>query len=171
MCSRHKQIISNIKIIQWNCNGILNKLPELDCLFEKEKFNIIALNETRLKEYHSFKFKNFVCYRKDENDSSNRGVLLLIDTIFKTQRINVNSTNIEMVACKITLNSFVLHIASIYCSPNKHISKQDIKNMINIIPDPKILTGDFNSHATAWGCAETNIRGNSLLEIFEEEQA
>lgn len=45
-----------------------------------------------------------------------------------------------------------------------------MEKAIESIPAPKIITGDFNAHATAWGCADDNIRGTMLLDILQTER-
>lgn len=75
----------------------------------------------------------------------------------------------EIVACEIRIDTLTFNIANVYCSPNLKYTKDDFENVFNAIPDPKIITGDFNAHSKAWGCFDDNSRGKILLEAISNE--
>ena len=53
-------------------------------------------------------------------------------------------------------------------SPHCKFSKLDLENLINQLPRPYLLLGDFNSHSKLWGCLDTNDKGE-IIENFIAE--
>lgn len=52
--------------------------------------------------------------------------------------------------------------------PNSQIlNYTNIKNIINQLPTPFIILGDFNSHNILWGCNDTDQRGKIIEKILE----
>lgn len=79
-------IKKSVDLIQWNINGVMSKITDLDCLYGKYNFDILALNETRLKTNYDFNFKDFNCFRQDASDLGGRGVMLLIKNHFNAKK-------------------------------------------------------------------------------------
>ena len=42
----------------------------------------------------------------------------------------------------------------------------DLQNVIDQLPSPFILMGDFNGHHTLWGCEDVNNRGQQLEDLI-----
>ena len=49
---------TNIKVLQWNCRSILNKLDHLKSI--ADEYDIIMLSETHLIEENTLNIKNFL---------------------------------------------------------------------------------------------------------------
>ena len=49
-----------------------------------------------------------------------------------------------------------------FCSP---IDIKKLDHLIDQLPKPLILIGDFNSHHTLWGCTDTDDKGR-IVEDF-----
>ena len=54
----------------------------------------------------------------------------------------------------------------IYILPHDAINESEINNILQQLPTPFILLGDFNSHKTMWGCRSTNHKGQTLENII-----
>ena len=70
-----------------------------------------------------------------------------------------------MIAVKVTLHKSI-NICSIYIPPYDPINESKLNKLIEQIPKPHILLGDFNSHNTVWGCLQTNKKGKDLENII-----
>lgn len=44
-----------------------------------------------------------------------------------------------------------------------------MKRILNSLPKPCLISGDFNGHHLAFGCATSNARGNALYGVFDEQ--
>ena len=56
-------------------------------------------------------------------------------------------------------------IHSFILPPHSPIDIKKVERLINQLPKPFILMGDFNSHHTLWGCIDTNDNGR-IIEDF-----
>ena len=59
-------------------------------------------------------------------------------------------------------------ICSIYLPPSDVLSKNSLVNLIDQLPQPFILVGDFNGHSKVWGCSDTNDRGEIIEDVIAE---
>lgn len=91
---------TNLSIVQWNCRSLNNKLTELHLLIDEEKPDIIALNETWLKNGASLRLPGYKCTRKDRDGYG--GVLLAFKEDLLITEIKL-TTNYECVCCSIQL--------------------------------------------------------------------
>ena len=66
-----------------------------------------------------------------------------------------------------TLNK-VVTFCSIYLPPSDHVAKTDLINLIEQLPSPFVLLGDFNGHSPVWGNESYNSRGHMLEDLFSE---
>ena len=64
-----------------------------------------------------------------------------------------------------TLHRTIHNICSIYIPPHDAINESEINKILQQLPTPFILLGDFNSHNTTWGCRSTNHKGQTLENI------
>ena len=69
-------------------------------------------------------------------------------------------------------------LCSIYLSPRSpppphtqyNFSEHDLENLINQLPRPFILLGDFNSHSKLWGCSDTNDKGVIIEDFMQKKK-
>ena len=61
-----------------------------------------------------------------------------------------------------------MNICSIYILPSDDIDKNELKKLINQLPRPFILLGDFYSHNTLWECKDRNKKGKMLEKVINE---
>ena len=47
-----------------------------------------------------------------------------------------------------------------------NFNPKDLQNVIDQLPSPFILMGDFNGHHTLWGCEDVNNRGQQLEDLI-----
>jgi hypothetical protein len=53
--------------------------------------------------------------------------------------------------------------------PSRPIDKNKILNIINQLPKPYLLAGDFNAHHPTWGSTPTNEKGKIIEDIILHE--
>ncbi|KAB0797694.1 hypothetical protein PPYR_08687, partial [Photinus pyralis] len=75
-------------------------------------------------------------------------------------------TNLEAVATTI-ITSSKFNICNIYLPPNLNISNNDIAIVLEQIPSPRIIIGDFNAHNEIWGSISTDARGRIIESIID----
>ena len=77
------------------------------------------------------------------------------------------NTPLQAVAARVTLNK-VGTFCSIYLPPSDHVAKTDLINLIEQLPSPFVLLGNFNGHSPVWGNESYNSRGQVLEDLFSE---
>ena len=89
---------------------------------------------------------------------------MYIHSSYPFQQLSINS-NHQVIAAKVQLtNNTPITIASIYLPGREQITNQSITSIIQQLPNPFLLLGDFNAHHNAWGAAQTNARGRITLK-------
>ena len=153
--------------ISWNCRGIKNKKQDLEILIKNKNPTTICLQELKLKKdpyfeltNYSFIFKNLIL-QPDEIAHGGVGIFIRKDIPYVS--LDVNS-NFQLIAIQIFIPKKVT-ICNIYIHDKTNFSETDLKNVTNQLPQPFILTGDFNSHNPLWFDQKLDKRGE-IIEKF-----
>jgi hypothetical protein len=105
------------------------------------------------------------CYAQgDERVSGGSSVLIRQDTLHSVVPLQ---TNIQAVAVRLTLH-VALTLCSIYIPPSSSPSVADFQALLNQLPQPFLLVGDFNAHNPLWGSTNVNNRGKVLEDIIAD---
>lgn len=112
------------KILQWNCQSIKHKKPELE--LRSVNYDLILITETWLNiSTPKFKIKNFDTIRNDRSLGKGGGTAILVKGSIKYCEFplqNKINNKIEACAIRITWQGKPLIIVSIYVPPDKQIS-------------------------------------------------
>lgn len=138
------------KILQWNVNGLQSRLPRLQSLVDKNQPKIIALQEIKLTDASFRYFRGYTLYKLLRPVAGGGGVLLAINNNIPSTQIQLNTT-LEAVACKVYFDNFCLNICNIYFNDGANVNAQTFKDLVNSIPSPKLILGDFNAKHSLWG--------------------
>lgn len=158
------------KILQWNCQSIRSKRPELE--FHSNNYDAILISETWLNDsVPNFKIKGFNTIRSDRTMGKGGGVAILVRSNIKYQRYSLNSNicnNIEACAVQLTWQGKSLILVSIYIPPNVQISSDIFKKFFAQFNDNILIGGDFNAHHPNWGNSNTCVRGSELQDAISQ---
>ena len=151
-------------ILQWNFRGLNANYNEILILTTLLAPIVICLQETFLKQT-DISFKNYTIYNyiTNANQKASGGTSVLIKSDIPHRPIDINS-NLQAIVVNVTLSKPIT-ICSIYLPPHDIFSKHDLENLINQLPRPFILLGDFKSHR---GCSDTRDKG-VIIENFIAE--
>ena len=156
------------KIIQWNIRGMKPNLNELLLLIGNLCPTVICLQETFLKEKDTITIHNLTSYDYVNNntDRASDGTSILIHNKIPQSRIQLD-TNLQAAAASDTLQHTIT-IWSIYIPPHNQIIDTELDQLLQQLPGPFLLMGDFNSHNIVWGCKEINKKGKILEKIINK---
>lgn len=64
----------------------------------------------------------------------------------------------------------VIYLCCVLIAPPKagRFKSRKLKQIINDLPKPIMLSGDLNAHHVAFGCRSTNSRGNEIYNMLDE---
>ena len=155
--------------MQWNCNGIYAHHNELRnyLAVNRNKCDVICLQETFLKPEKSFSLPGYNVVRRDRIEGDKGGLLTLIkDTINYTEICSPNS--IECQILNIKLLSSYLRIVNIYLPPNKPVNKMELNSLFGRCT---LITGDINAKSKLWGSPCTDERGLMIEDLIDMNNA
>lgn len=104
-------------------------------------------------------------FRSDREHASrlSGGVAIVIKTGIATQEIKLK-TKYEAVAVTV-IHFKTITICNIYLEPHLTVTLNDLETLLEQLPEPYLLVGDFNAHSGFWGSAHTDARGR-IIEDF-----
>ena len=152
--------------MQWNCRGARINLAEMQILMQHYQPSIICLQETYITDINHSVNRDYYNNHKIAINTNGRrqgGVSILVRTNIPHSSLTL-ATTIQAVAVRVTLHR-IITICSIYLPPNTAINIQELDDLLNQLPLPVILMGDFNAHSPLWGCKDLNSRGR-VIEDF-----
>ncbi|GFX13818.1 putative RNA-directed DNA polymerase from transposon X-element [Trichonephila clavipes] len=78
----------------------------------------------------------------------------------------MRSTSRDFPGSLVTLQRYV--VCCLYLPPNTVIHQHDLNNLVDQLPTPFIILGDFNGHSTLWGRTKTNPRGRQIEQVLSD---
>ncbi|GFT33193.1 probable RNA-directed DNA polymerase from transposon X-element [Trichonephila clavipes] len=128
---------------------------------------VIALQETFLKSCHTAKIRRYGCVRKDtEGSSVSGGVCIFTSLDIPSSALSLH-TSLQAVAVRIHSTS-LFTVCCLYLPPNVVIRQQDLNDLVDQLPAPFVILGDFNGHSTLWGSVKTNHRGRQIEQVLSD---
>jgi len=157
---------SNQTIIQWNCNGFYNHFEELKVLIVNENPIVLCLQETHFKALDSPTLRDFSIYHVSDLNRAIHGVAICVKNEISSEEIILN-TNLKAVAVRIQTPK-EMTICSIYISPRETPSEKDYKHLIDQLPTPFLLAGDFNARSPIWSEENSCTKGKVIEKVLTE---
>ena len=167
---------NNIKnILQWNINSLKSKITQLQCLMHEYQPSIMALQETKLPPSIAYNIKKYNAYNKNRN-ADGGGVSLYINNVLPSAPFQLQS-NLEAVAATVWYQNKKITFCSLYLPPGIAFPTENFINLLDELPKPFMILGDFNSKNNCWGSPIPTVvtpdisynRGSKLLEILEDK--
>lgn len=111
--------------------------------------------------------KGFQFFTKNRNNCNRAsgGVAIFMDTSYPAQEIPIIS-HLEVIAIRLKAKENLI-ICNIYLPNLTNFNLNDIQDIINQLPTPFFLLGDFNIHNSLWGSQHTNTRGRIIETILD----
>ena len=148
-----------LNILQWNAEGIMKKKRDLAERMEKEKIDIVCVQETHLNVSHRFQVRGYETFRVDREGRHKGGVLMLVRNSIAAQDFKIDTNQqAEIQGINCVIENRNLRILNVYCPPDRDLSLP----LMDIPKQDCMVMGDFNSHSERWGYAETDKRGEDV---------
>ena len=157
-------------IIQWNLNGIKtrSKLGELQRLLKD--YEPMCLCIQHIGEYDT-NIKNYQLVSQSIKTQNELGTAIYIHNKTTFENLPVQSSYMQQSATVIHLeNNKKLTICNMYNQPLYNYNVSNIKDIINNLPQPILLVGDFNAHSPLWddNCREADTPGKKIEDLIDE---
>ncbi|GFU51793.1 putative RNA-directed DNA polymerase from transposon BS [Trichonephila clavipes] len=129
-------------LVSWNGRGYRSHIDYLKAIIHKYRPVYVALQETFLKSCHTAKIRRYGCCS-------------LTPYLLQAVAVRIHSTSLFTVCC-------------LYLPPNAVIRQQDLNDLVDQLPAPFVILGDFNGHSTLWGSVKTNHRGRQTEQVLSD---
>ena len=74
-----------------------------------------------------------------------------------------------MILVAVTIStSKTMTICSLYLPPSDNLNSVSLSRLINQLPTPFVICGDFNCHSITWDCEKNNSRGDRIDDFITE---
>ena len=155
-------------IIQWNCRGFRNNFDEIGLLAQRYNPQVICLQETHLKQTDDITMRQFnlISAFSPDPERAMGGASILVRQGVIHSRVPL-TTNLQAVAVQLSLFKTIT-ICSIYIPPSLKVQAQELADLVQQLPKPFLLLGDFNSHNPLWGRDHTNDKGKVLEDVISK---
>ena len=153
-------------ILQWNIRGLRGNLEQLHLLIRTFIPAVLVLQETLIYDKSPCGISGYNHSIFLPVSEHCRGVSIYTHHSILTSPVQLN-TNLNAVACTVSLHKTIT-VCSIYLSPSVSVKVEDLENLIDQLPRPFLLLGDFNGHSPVWGSDRSSPRGLMLESLFSE---
>ena len=152
--------------MQWNCKGLRTRAEDLKMLMHDHNPGVICLQETKLGNSIYNPGLNYNMYHKSprNGDRAHGGVAIIINKSIQHSNIPLN-TNLQAVAIRACFDQEIT-VCSLYLPPRSGFTLNEIQLLINQLPPPFLLLGDFNSHNPLWGGDTLDTEGRVIDDFI-----
>ncbi|GFY52219.1 hypothetical protein TNIN_320921 [Trichonephila inaurata madagascariensis] len=143
------------------------KLDQILDLADIHGAQIIALQESNLKDSTYFKNQGYNISRSDRKDKhGGRLAFLIRDLTYESIDIDcTNDSDLELQGIKICWRGKKLNIINAYRPPNNKSLPSDL---INLFVENTIFIGDLNAKHLNCGCSANNQQGLDLINMIDD---
>ena len=152
-----------MSIIQWNLRGFAANREQVRVLFKEHNASAICLQETKLGNQSPNVGSNFIFYRSPPlvGARAQGGTGIMVHKSVNHRLVQLN-TILQAYAVQIFTSKWIT-LCSVYLDPNledrlqdvhgyrRQLALNDLQSLIDQLPRPFILMGDFNAKHTLWG--------------------
>lgn len=140
--------------LQWNCNGLRTRLPELREHLIDHAYDAVALQEPRMPA-NSIRITGHVAYysRPTLPGATPRAALLIRRGLTQVEVVltDLCTEVAEFVAVMLELRRRLLTIVSAYVAPGTYWDTRILVDIRRRAKGDLIVAGDFNAHSQSWG--------------------
>ena len=157
--NQHPTSINCLRLLQWNANGISEKITELLTILHNNNVNITAIQETKLtNKSKPHKTPGWAAVRLDRHSNKGGGQLMLIKNttpfVYNTAALPQSADpHLEQQGILITMpNRQQLHIHNIYIPPRSSCSESHNASIAHLLSNNEmsLTVGDINPHHSRW---------------------
>lgn len=160
--------MGSFRAISFNIRGLRGNLEELNHVLQEEKIDIALVVETLLKPYHRIRTPGFRIHREDRVTKGG-GVAILVREDISHERINVPTTECELVAIRLTFKGRPITFIALYNPPKTDLDIPVLEYLLNN-NERTIVAGDFNCRHSQWGCLRRNKNGKKLYDFVTSKR-
>ena len=173
-----------MSLIQWNIRGLNANLEQIRILFKEHEVSVICLQETMLSDISSINLgHNFAFYKSPHlaglrtQGGPGIGAGIIVKKCVNHRSIDVDSV-LQACVIQIFTNRWIT-VCSLYLEYDlesrlrdnlgnpRQLKMEDLQSLIDQLPQPFILMGDFNAKHRLWGNTTCSRWGAIVEELLD----
>jgi hypothetical protein len=164
---------ADFKILQFNCNGLSSKLPEILNFMTNENVMIAAIQETKLTDKsRPLVALDYAIVRRDRTHDSGGGLAFLVHTSIQFAEVDTIplQPHEEVQVIDVVLNNSHLRVKNVYIPPRSCCDPQFEATINHLLNEEKdcLIVGDFNAHDPLWYSAISDERGRNFAQKINQ---
>ncbi len=159
---------NNLKILAWNCNGILQRQNEIQLFLDLGQIDICLLSETHLTTQSHIKIRGYEVHSAVHPNNNARGgsaVIIKKDIKYHLQQ-KLESDEMQAISVSINTRNHKVVVSAIYCPPRYNIKENAYTQFFKQLGEKFVIGGDFNAKHTDWGSRLTTTKGKELHQAI-----
>ena len=155
-------------ILQWNCRGLRSRAENLKVLFRDHNPSVVCLQETKLGDNIYNPGLNYSIHKSPPpiGDRAKGGTAIIVNKKVQHSLVPIVTT-LQAVAVRILLDKYVT-VCSLYLPPDLNFNVNDLQDLIDQLPSPFLLLGDFNAHNPLWGSINLDTKGKIIEKLIDD---
>lgn len=161
---------TDLKIVTWNANGILNKKQELETFLNMQLIDVCLIAETHMTNQSFLKIRGYKIYHTNHPDNQAKGgsAVIIKESINHYEECQLQRAEVQLTVVGIKSTKQNLNIGAIYCPPRHNLKKTDYKSILQQLGERFIVGGDLNAKHVDWGSRLTTTKGSELRQAIKE---
>ena len=164
---RSPSSLNELKILQWNANGVHSRYLELTHFLSLNSFDVVVIQESKLHPSTRFRVPGYKCYRRSRPATSSArssaprggGVLTLVreglaHSSWSLPSLLSSDPYCDFLGIRVHLRSTTVSILNCYVPPNRPSSSDPLSRSFSPSSLPSSPTtfifGDLNCHHPSW---------------------
>lgn len=154
-----------LRVMEWNANGLLQHQQELQVILELEKIDVCLIAETHFTKESFIRFRGYKTYHTIHPDNAAKGgtAVIVRESIAHYQEMSYQTAEIQATAISIKTHNCNITLVAVYCPPKYTLGTVQYLDFLNTQGQKFIIGGDYNSKHIHWGSRLTTTKGKNLL--------
>jgi hypothetical protein len=148
-----------LTVLEWNVNGLLQKLQELQLFLDKQKIDMRLLAETHLTNQSYIKIKAYQVYHMVHPQNTARGgsAVLIKDNMIHLEEAKYATDEIQATVVTVKTKRKAITFAAAYCPPRYNLKKTDYLNFLSSVGERFMggtTTQRIHTGGQGWPCTK-----------------
>lgn len=159
-------------IAEWNANGILNHVNEIETFLKLNYIDILLISETHLTNRSYLRIRDYDVITANQPDNrSHAGSAIIIKSTIKYEVAeSITETFLQAAGVQITCDNSKVSIYAVYFPPRYSVDCEQYDSFFQKLGNKFIVGGDFNAKHPWWGSRLANPKGNKLYKCICKNQ-
>ena len=159
--------LSELKVLQWNANGVRARSDELTDFLSRESFHVVCIQETKLQPSTRFRIPGYKAYRQDRTSTPRSaslvggrggGVLTLVrdglpHSPWPLPDLSSSAPTCDFLGIQVHLRKTTLYLLNAYVPVFSSSADSRRRTLdLSLLPSSPstFIFGDFNAHHPSW---------------------